>query len=433
MPAAGSRAEPSGGGRDPWPDRVNGHFHLPRLAGALVIAVLGAGLLLSGLGDPSRAGWLAAAMGCVSLALAYAQVCIALPSWAGPTHFAPGFPSPLGFAARGFRRATAYREVLAIEHLWASTGPASLKVSLRSGDRFIMDIQGKRDIAEALIGELVVARAAEAGATITRTGRWFHDPHSKHDVEVDMKSARFSMVFIWGIGAIGAITMVTAVEAIARGDNPLSPAFMVTIALFLSGLFVWLFKQVGGYVRTGGLAEVRDGSVYLQLYDEGDPRRCWVPLGDILLLHHGSPGVASAEVEAVEAKLAYRLSRKQRLALLLPQWYYAYFVTRAKFHRIHATYIPDPAELRRAWLEAHDAVGDRPVTRAGRVRLIDGDLESVGYVAPERVLEVEFRSGGFVRFDGVPLVVYEEFVRSPLPWQYFKEKIHSRYPSRAVG
>ena len=59
-------------------------------------------------------------------------------------------------------------------------------------------------------------------------------------------------------------------------------------------------------------------------------------------------------------------------------------------------------------------------------------IQSIGYDAGERALEVQFASGDVYRYDGVPERVHEEFRAAESRGRYFQERVRDAYPYRRV-
>jgi len=63
-----------------------------------------------------------------------------------------------------------------------------------------------------------------------------------------------------------------------------------------------------------------------------------------------------------------------------------------------------------------------------RTELNSTSLKGAAYCFAEAVLELEFRSGGIYRFDGVPEATYRELLRAESKGVYFNSHIRNRFP-----
>lgn len=59
-------------------------------------------------------------------------------------------------------------------------------------------------------------------------------------------------------------------------------------------------------------------------------------------------------------------------------------------------------------------------------------LNSVGYDAGTKILEIEFQTGLVYRYSGVPVKVYEDLMHSSEMGKYFSEKIRPRFHTKQV-
>jgi hypothetical protein len=67
-----------------------------------------------------------------------------------------------------------------------------------------------------------------------------------------------------------------------------------------------------------------------------------------------------------------------------------------------------------------------------RTPVASSNLLSVGYVAATRTLEIEFRSGGIYKYNGVPVKEYNAFIAAPSQGKYFLAYIKDRYSTTQV-
>jgi len=73
-----------------------------------------------------------------------------------------------------------------------------------------------------------------------------------------------------------------------------------------------------------------------------------------------------------------------------------------------------------------------PVSASGRpsprrTRVKSDDIESIGYDAGEKLLEVEFTVGGVYQYFEVPVARYELLMCSEMMSRYFHKYIRDRY------
>lgn len=67
-----------------------------------------------------------------------------------------------------------------------------------------------------------------------------------------------------------------------------------------------------------------------------------------------------------------------------------------------------------------------------RAPVRSSNIRSIGYDPDDRILEVEFRSGGIYQYSVVPESVYQGFMRASSKGSYFQNRIRDRYPTRRV-
>lgn len=67
-----------------------------------------------------------------------------------------------------------------------------------------------------------------------------------------------------------------------------------------------------------------------------------------------------------------------------------------------------------------------------RKRVNASNIRSVGYDAAKQVLEVEFTSGSIVQYSGVSPEVHRQFVNSPSPASFFRDKIEEDFPAKRI-
>ena len=65
-------------------------------------------------------------------------------------------------------------------------------------------------------------------------------------------------------------------------------------------------------------------------------------------------------------------------------------------------------------------------------RIESSKLRDVRYNAALRVLDVEFRVGGGLRFLGVPPEVFDAWLEAASPARFFRERIRFNYPTRKL-
>ena len=67
-----------------------------------------------------------------------------------------------------------------------------------------------------------------------------------------------------------------------------------------------------------------------------------------------------------------------------------------------------------------------------RKRLNASNLRSAGYDARNRVLEIEFGTGGINQYAGVSEEIYRRLMNSPSPGSYFKDEIEESFAAKCV-
>lgn len=68
-----------------------------------------------------------------------------------------------------------------------------------------------------------------------------------------------------------------------------------------------------------------------------------------------------------------------------------------------------------------------------RVPVTSSDLRSVGYLASEELLEIEFHSGGLYQYLDVPDSVHEELVDAASVGTYFHAHIKDQYSTTRIS
>ncbi len=66
------------------------------------------------------------------------------------------------------------------------------------------------------------------------------------------------------------------------------------------------------------------------------------------------------------------------------------------------------------------------------VRVTSSDIDAVAYDSIGKRLRIRFRSGAIYEYDGVPPVVYDEFLTARSKGGYFSEYVRPEYPYRRV-
>ena len=67
-----------------------------------------------------------------------------------------------------------------------------------------------------------------------------------------------------------------------------------------------------------------------------------------------------------------------------------------------------------------------------RKRVNASTIRSVGYDAGRQVLEIEFTSGSIVQYSGVSPELYRQFVNSPSPASFYRDKIEEDFPGKRI-
>jgi hypothetical protein len=67
-----------------------------------------------------------------------------------------------------------------------------------------------------------------------------------------------------------------------------------------------------------------------------------------------------------------------------------------------------------------------------RKRLNATNLRSAGYDARNRVLEIEFSTGGIHQYSGVSEEVYRRLMNSPSPGSYFRDEIEENFAAKRL-
>ncbi|HHQ2447332.1 TPA: KTSC domain-containing protein [Raoultella ornithinolytica] len=61
------------------------------------------------------------------------------------------------------------------------------------------------------------------------------------------------------------------------------------------------------------------------------------------------------------------------------------------------------------------------------------NLQSVGYDATTRVLEIAFIGGGVYQYHSVPSAIYQSLMAAPSKGSYFARSIRNVFPTTRVG
>jgi len=61
------------------------------------------------------------------------------------------------------------------------------------------------------------------------------------------------------------------------------------------------------------------------------------------------------------------------------------------------------------------------------------NLRSVGYDAQQKIVEIEFHSGGIYQYINVPSEVYTSFIGASSQGKFFAQYIKNRFPTKRVG
>jgi hypothetical protein len=72
------------------------------------------------------------------------------------------------------------------------------------------------------------------------------------------------------------------------------------------------------------------------------------------------------------------------------------------------------------------------VSTMNRIPARSSNIQSIGYEAETRTLEVEFHTGGVYQYSGVPETVYQGLMRASSKGSYFHDHIKDRYPCMEV-
>lgn len=67
------------------------------------------------------------------------------------------------------------------------------------------------------------------------------------------------------------------------------------------------------------------------------------------------------------------------------------------------------------------------------IRIDSSNIYAIGYDAAERILEIQFRSGGVYRYYDVPQAVHREFMSSISKGRYFYNAIKGAFRYRKVA
>ncbi|SDG22031.1 KTSC domain-containing protein [Methanolobus vulcani] len=67
-----------------------------------------------------------------------------------------------------------------------------------------------------------------------------------------------------------------------------------------------------------------------------------------------------------------------------------------------------------------------------RENVRSSDLKSVGYDSENKILEVEFNSGGIYQYSTVPEEIYSKLMSSSSHGKYFHKMIRDKYPTKKV-
>jgi hypothetical protein len=67
-----------------------------------------------------------------------------------------------------------------------------------------------------------------------------------------------------------------------------------------------------------------------------------------------------------------------------------------------------------------------------RKRLNASNIRAVGYDARNRVLEIEFSSGGINQYSGVSDEIYRRLMNSPSPGSYFHDNIEENFTAKRI-
>lgn len=67
-----------------------------------------------------------------------------------------------------------------------------------------------------------------------------------------------------------------------------------------------------------------------------------------------------------------------------------------------------------------------------RTSVRSSELKSIGYSPKERILEVEFNSGGVYQYDFVPFEIHNALMSAQSHGKYFNGHIKGKYHSRKI-
>ena len=67
-----------------------------------------------------------------------------------------------------------------------------------------------------------------------------------------------------------------------------------------------------------------------------------------------------------------------------------------------------------------------------RKKINSSSIRSVGYDARNRVLEIEFSSGGISQYSGVAEEVYRRLMNAPSPGSYFHDNIEESFAAKRL-
>lgn len=68
-----------------------------------------------------------------------------------------------------------------------------------------------------------------------------------------------------------------------------------------------------------------------------------------------------------------------------------------------------------------------------RIPVRSSELKSVGYSPKERILEVEFHSGGVYQYDFVPFEINNALMSASSKGRYYNSHIKGKYHSRKIS
>ena len=64
--------------------------------------------------------------------------------------------------------------------------------------------------------------------------------------------------------------------------------------------------------------------------------------------------------------------------------------------------------------------------------VLSSEIEWIGYEQKNRMLQVEFITGGIYQYENVPSEVYHEFLDAESYGRFFENKIKGSYPYRKI-